>query len=102
MDVQPQRPAHFCRPLEKPGGYWVIEPPQRSPPRCSQVRSRPRGQLFAIEPELAPVAAGLLQVVADDLLELREAVAGLGRKPVGEARVQLGPYALADAAVGGV
>ncbi len=52
-------------------------------------------------PELLPVAIGLLEVVAEQLVELDELGAVL-REPVGELLVQLRPLRLRQALVGGV
>ena len=52
--------------------------------------------------QLGPVAVGGIEVVADDLLELGEALAGRPLKPVGEALVELGPLGLRQGGVGGV
>ena len=51
--------------------------------------------------ELAPVAGGLLEVVAEDLVQLDEIGAAL-LEPVGEALVQLGAGRLRQRVVGGV
>ena len=53
-------------------------------------------------PELREVVAGLLQVVAEDLLELRPAVLVGDVGPCDEALVQVGPRSFEDAVVGGV
>ncbi len=61
---------------------------------------RPRGQLVVCgQPELGAVAAGLLEVVAEDLVQLDELGAVLFQ-PGGEALVQLRPNGLRQRVVG--
>ncbi len=52
-------------------------------------------------PELGQVQGGLLEVVAEDLVELDEALAVLG-EPLREAAMQVGPRRLREPVVGGV
>ena len=52
--------------------------------------------------ERSPVPERLLEVVSDDLLELRHSGSGNVDKPLGEALVQAGPCPFEQAVVGGI
>ena len=68
----------------------------RSGPGRLQVPGGPAGPDRVVgRAQLAPVADGLLQVVADELV-----LAGLALEPAGEALVELGPVRLGDGPVG--
>ena len=61
----------------------------------------PGDRVVRRHPELGAIAARLLQVVAEDLVELDQIAAVLG-EPAGEALVQLRPRRLRERVVGGV
>ena len=68
---------------------------------CRQAGRRLTIDLRVRTAELAPVARGLFEVVADDLVELDES-ARVPLEPVGEALVQVGARCLRQRVVGGV
>src|SRR6185503_12790005 len=86
-------------------GAWNVAASERAPAR----RGEAPGALLPYFPpslvqraELREVGPGLLEVVAEDLLELDHAVAVRQIGPRDEARVEVRPCALEDAVVGGV
>ena len=83
-------------------GGAVVLPERRAAAGGGQAAPRRRGQLAVVgQPELGAVAAGLLEVVAEDLVQLDELGAVL-LEPGGEALVQLGADRLRQRVVGGV
>jgi hypothetical protein len=75
---------------------------ERPAPGVGQAPSRPVRELLGdVEPELAAVADGLLEVVAEDFVELDQLAAVLF-DPAGEPFVELGAGRLREGVVGGV
>ncbi len=88
--------------LEQAHGGGVVLPELRPAAGGGQAPPRRRGQLFVgRHPELGSVAAGLLEVVAEDLVQLDELGAVL-LEPGCEALVQLGAGRLGQRVVSGV
>ena len=93
------------RPLEERHGRGPVAAPQRAVAGGLQPLRAARGErlgLLAAPPELDQEAVRLLEVVAEDLLELVHALAGRSLEPVREALVELGARLLRQRAVGGV
>jgi len=81
------------RPLQERHGRGPVAPPQRAVAGGLQPLRPPRGErlgLVAAPPELDQEAVRLLEVVAEDLLELMHPVAGRPLEPVRVALVELG------------
>ena len=84
-------------PLQQVGRGRQVAPRDRPRPRRGQAGRCPFAQLPGpgVEgPELDPVPVGLLQVVAEDLLELRHGLTRHAFQPLGEALVQVGALSL--------
>ena len=92
-------------PGEQGDGRVDVHALQSPLPGRRLVPCRPRGQPgedLPVEAKLRPVPVGLLEVVAQDLLELGEAVGRPALQPAGEPLVHLGASLLGGAGVGGV
>src|SRR5204863_1268440 len=90
---------------QQPGSRGHIAPPPGAPPRpgeeltrarCDRARARVR------RVKLDQVAIRLLEVVADDLIVLRVAIAGRAPEPVAEALMQQRALVLRERLVGDV
>ena len=95
------RPGQLERPFEQPGGGPFVAAPERTAaggrePLASAFRESRVGLS-----ELLLVAGGLLEVVAEDLVQLGQLVSALCQ-PAGEALVQLRPRRLGESVVGGI
>ena len=92
QDVEPEGPGQLERALEQ----HARRAPVLSPERTAAARGEPLcgagGELIRRLAELAAVADGLLEVVADDLVQLNELLVGV--EPLREALVELSPNAL--------
>ena len=100
-DVEARRPGQLERPLEQPGGGPVVAPPERAAAGGREPLAGAFGQGRVGLSELLLVAGGLLEVVAEDLVQLDQLLSAL-LEPVGEALVQLRPGRLRERVVGGV
>ena len=85
-DVQPRRPGQLERPLEQPFGGPVVSARERAPAGDCKPVTGAVGQGRVGLSELLPVAGGLLEVVAEDLLQLDQLLSAL-LQPAGEALV---------------
>ena len=102
MHVEPVRPGQLERPLEQADGGALVAAPERAPAGGREALAGALGAARRVGlPELGLVAGGLLEVVAEDLVQLDQLGAVL-LEPVGEALVQLGPGRLRQRVVGGV
>src|SRR5262249_38582423 len=81
MDVDSKRARQCERTLERAGGCSVAPPPQGTPPGGGEPLPRPLGESRIGVSELLAVTCGLLQVVADDLVELDQLRATLLEPP---------------------
>lgn len=90
---------------EEVRGGGDVPPSQGSPPRGREVPGRPLGDApggLVDGTELRAVAVRLREVIAGDLLELRDPFTGLVLEPRREPLVQVGPLALGQRPVRGV
>jgi hypothetical protein len=100
-DVEARRPGQRKRPLEQPFGGPVVAPPERAAAGGRAPRAGAFGQGRVGLSQLLPVVRGLLEVVAEDLVQLDQLLAALF-EPGGEALVQLRPAGFRERVVGGV
>ena len=70
--------------------------------RRSPARPPSSPRFFIVVAQLDPVVVGSLEVVAQDLLVLADAIACGPFEPIGEPLVELGPFRLGQGIVGGV
>ena len=92
-------------PLEQADRRGQVAADKRPPSRRLEPLGRPggeRGGARVARSERDAVLEGLLEVVADDLLELAQPVRGRQLEPGGEALVQVGARVLRQRAIGGV
>ncbi len=92
-------------PLEQADRRGQVAADERPPSRRLEPLGRPggeRGGARVARSERDAVPEGLLEVVADDLLELAQPVLGRQLEPGGEALVQVGARVLRQRAIGGV
>ena len=86
-------------------GRLDLFPLGRAPPGRGEAPARPQGEgprPVVLRPQGQAVGPRLVEVVAGDLVEVGESVAGGPLEPVGELLVQLGPLQLRQAVVRGV
>ena len=85
------------RPTRLPGQARAV------PPRRDALWPRRQAACAVVDrPQLSPVAERLLEVVAEDLLDLDDPLAGPLLDPDDEALVQVGPHLLGDPGVRGI
>ena len=72
MDVEPQRPRQLERSLEQGLAARSVAAPERASARGGESLARALGQLRVRLAELRLVASRLLEVVAEDLVQLDE------------------------------
>ena len=101
VDVTPDRPGQPQRATHQRGGGALVAAPERPAAGGGEPLSRPLGEAVVRLPQLPPIAGGLLQVVAEHLVQLQER-RSVAFQPVGEALVQLGPKLLGHRPVDGV
>ena len=89
-DVQARRAGQLERPLEQPGGGPLVAAPERASAGGREPLAGAFGEGRVGLSELLLVAGGLLEVVAEDLVQLDQLVSAL-LQPGGEALVQVGP-----------
>ena len=89
-EVEPERPCRQQRALEQSGCRPPVAPPVGTVPCDAQPHTRSKRHVGIRPAELVEVASRLLEVVAEDLVQLDEALAVLC-EPVGEAMVQVCP-----------
>ena len=100
-DVQARRPGQLERPLEQPFGGRLVAAPERAAAGDGEPLASAVGQDRVGLSQLLLVAGGLLEVVAEDLVQLDQLLSAL-LQPAGEALVQLRPGRLRERVVGGV
>ena len=100
-DIQPQRPRQVERSVEQPGGGTVVAPPERAPAGGGKSLARALRLRVIGLTELCLVADGLLEVVAENLIQLDQASA-VRLQPAGESVVQLGPGRFRQRVVGSI
>ena len=100
-DVETERPRQLQCPLEQRRSRPIVAPPERTPAGVGKTRAGPLGESRVGLSELGPVASRLLQVKAEDLVQLDQVATSLFQ-PGGEALVQPGSRRLGECAVGGV
>ena len=101
VDVETQRPRQLERPREQPGRRAIIGAPKGPPTGGGQSITGTQRESRVGLPELISVADGLLQVVADEFVELDEVATAIF-EPGREAGVQVGTDTLGERFVGGV
>ena len=99
--VEPRRPGQTERPLEQPFGGPAVAAPERAAAGDREPLTGALSQGRVGLSELLLVAGGLLEVVAEDLVELDQ-VGGALLQPVGEALVEVGTDCLRQRVVSGV
>ena len=72
VDVGPKRPRQRERALEQHGSGALVASAERAPPRRQQPIPGAKGERGVGSAQLGLVAGGLLEVVADDLVQLDE------------------------------
>ncbi len=93
-DVHPRRPGQLERTLEQSGGGALVAPPERAPAGGGEPLARALRKRCVGLAELALVADGLLEVVAEDLVQLDQLLAALSsqsaKRSCSSARVAFG------------
>ena len=89
LDVEPERPGQLERPFEQGDGRGLVNTPERPPTGTSEMLPGALAERRVRLSELGCVAGGLLQVVAEELVQLDEVLPPL-LEPGGEALVELG------------
>ena len=87
--------------VEEVRGAAEVKPVERPPTGGSQARSRLRCELGVLQAQLAAVPDGLLEVVAEELVQLDDG-GPVTLEPVGKARVQVCSRGLRQSVVSGV
>ena len=100
-DGEAGRPGQLERPLEQPRGGAVVAAPGCAAAGGREPLAGAVGQGRVGLSELLLVAGGLLEVVAEDLVQLDQLLCAL-LQPGGEALVQLRPGGFGEGVVGGV
>ena len=75
MDVEAERSCQRERSLEQPGRGAHVLSVERAPPRLEEMVPRAKRELGVWPAELVEIPGGLLEVVADDLVQLDEVAA---------------------------
>ena len=101
MDVQSERPGQLERSLQEREGCTAVAAPESASAGRGQALRRPLGEGGVGLAELRLVPGRLLEVVAEDLVQLDQALAVL-LQPVREPLVQLGAGRLGKRVVSGV
>jgi hypothetical protein len=86
VDIEPEGVRQLERAAEESGSGRPVSPPERSPTGGGEALARTLGELRSRLSELLPVVSRLLEVVAEDLVQLDQVPAPLF-EPTGEALV---------------
>ena len=89
VDIEPQRPGQLERPLEQRSGRSIVAAPERAAAGGGKTLAGPLGESWIGLSELGLVARRLLEVVADDLVQLDQVFAALLRARRRSARAAL-------------